>query len=277
MSKTVLITGCSSGIGRLLAIRLHEKGYRIYATARSVEKLGELKSRGIQTLSLDVTSSTSIDSALAAITQNGDTVDWLINNAGYGAMGPLAEMPQEEIERQFATNLYGPLALTRALVPAMKKQGGGRILNIGSVSGILVTPFSGAYCATKAALHAVSDALRMELAPFNIDVMVIQPGAIESEFGNNAEASLQRTLGENSLYESVKEGILQRARASQGNPTPTGDFVDDVIRLLEQKEPPAVARIGNGSTAFPLLARWVPTRLLDKALKRKFGLNKVAT
>jgi NAD(P)-dependent dehydrogenase (short-subunit alcohol dehydrogenase family) len=276
MSRTVLITGCSSGIGRQLSIRLHEKGYRVYATARSLEKLDALRQKGIKVLALDVTSTSSIDDALATIARNGDAIDWLINNAGYGAMGPLAEMPQAEIERQFATNLYGPLALTRALVPGMKQRGGGRIVNIGSVSGILVTPFSGAYCATKAALHAASDALRMELAPFNIDVMVIQPGAIESEFGNNAEASLSRTLGEHSLYEPVKDGILQRARASQSNPTPTVTFVEEMLRLLEQPKPPAMARIGNGSTAFPLLARCIPTRLLDSILRRKFGLDRMA-
>jgi NAD(P)-dependent dehydrogenase (short-subunit alcohol dehydrogenase family) len=276
MSRTVLITGCSSGIGRQLSIRLHEKGYCAYATARSLEKLDALRQKGIKVLALDVTSTSSIDDALATIASNGDAIDWLINNAGYGAMGPLAEMPQAEIERQFATNLYGPLALTRALVPGMKQRGGGRIVNIGSVSGILVTPFSGAYCATKAALHAASDALRMELAPFNIDVMVIQPGAIESEFGNNAEASLSRTLGEHSLYEPVKDGILQRARASQYNPTPTVTFVEELLRLLEQPKPPAMARIGNGSTAFPLLARCIPTRLLDSILRRKFGLDHIA-
>lgn len=277
MSRTVLITGCSTGIGRLLAIRLNEKGYRVYASARSLEALDALQPLGIKTLQLDVTSAASIDNALATITRNDDAIDWLINNAGYGAMGPLAEMPPAEIERQFATNLYGPLALVRALVPGMKRRGGGRIINIGSVSGILVTPFSGIYCATKAALHAVSDALRMELAPFNIDVVVIQPGAIESDFGNNAEASLSRTLGEHSLYASVKEGILQRARASQHNPTPTATFVDALIRTLEQTKPPAVKRIGNGSCAFPLLSRWVPVRLLDKVLKRKFGLDKIAS
>lgn len=273
MPHTVLITGCSSGIGRQLAIRLHQKQHRVYATARNVKKLEALQAQGIRCLSLDVTDNESIKQALASIEQNGDKVDWLINNAGYGAMGPLAEMPHAEIERQFSTNLYGPLALTRALVPTMKQQGGGRIVNLGSVSGILVTPFSGAYCATKAALHAVSDALRMELAPFNIDVIVIQPGAIESEFGSNAEASLQRTLSNNSLYETFKDGILRRARASQDNPTPTPDFVESVIQLLEKSNPPPVARLGNGSTALPILARWIPTRLLDSALKRKFGLS----
>ncbi len=276
MSKTVLITGCSSGIGRLLAIRLNDKGYRVYASARSLDKIESLQSMGIKTLALDVTSADSIAKALATVAGQGDSIDWLINNAGYGAMGPLAEMPATEIERQFATNLYGPLALIRALVPGMKLRGGGRIVNIGSVSGILVTPFSGIYCATKAALHAVSDALRMELAPFNIEVIVIQPGAIESDFGANAEASIARTLGDNSLYEPVKDGILQRARASQDKPTPTGAFVDEMLKLLEQPRPPAVARIGNGSRAFPWLAHWVPARVLDGVLKRKFGLNKLA-
>lgn len=276
MTKTVLITGCSSGIGRTLAMRLNAKGYKVYASARSPEKIESLQAQGIRTLALDVTSEASIDNAIATIVGNGDNVDWLINNAGYGAMGPLAEMPMVEIERQFATNLYGPLALTRAVTPMMQRLGGGRIVNLGSVSGIMVTPFSGIYCATKAALHAASDALRMELAPFNIEVLVIQPGAIESEFGANAEASLERTLASRSLYKPVKDGILQRARASQHKPTPTGEFVDAVIAYLEQPRPAPMIRIGNGSRLFPLLARWVPTRLLDNVLQRKFGLNKLA-
>ena len=275
MTKTVLITGCSSGIGRLLAIRLQEKGYQVYATARSLDKIEPLQDLGIKTLVLDVTSAASVQQAVAQIEANGDAIDWLINNAGYGAMGPLAEMPMEEIERQFATNLYGPLALVRALVPGMKQRGGGRIVNVGSVSGIMVTPFSGIYCATKAALHAASDALRMELAPFGIEVLVIQPGAIESAFGSNAEASLERTLSKPSLYEPVRDGIVQRARASQDRPTPTTDFVDEVIDFLEQEKPAVMKRIGNGSTTLPLMARWIPSRVLDAVLIRKFGLHRL--
>lgn len=275
MPKTVLITGCSSGIGRLLAMRLHEKGYRVYASARTPEKLETLASLGIRTLALDVTVQASIDEAIARIQHNGDRIDWLINNAGYGAMGPLAEMPQAEIECQFATNLYGPLALVRALVPSMREHGGGRIINVGSVSGILVTPFSGLYCATKAAFHAVSDALRMELAPFNIEVMVVQPGAIESDFGDNAETSLARTFGPGSLYRDVKEGVLKRARASQHNPTPTGQFVAELVRTLELDRLPPVKRIGNGSRLMPLAARWLPIRLRDFVLMRSFGLHRL--
>jgi NAD(P)-dependent dehydrogenase (short-subunit alcohol dehydrogenase family) len=275
MTKTVLITGCSSGIGRQLAIRLQEKGYRVYASGRSLEKISSLQSLGIKPLVLDVTCADSIRQAMETIQANGDQIDWLINNAGYGAMGPLAEMPHAEVEKQFATNLFGPLALVRALVPQMKQRGGGKIINIGSVSGILVTPFSGIYCATKAALHAASDALRMELAPFGIEVVVIQPGAIESEFGNNAEASLARTFDESSLYAGVKDGILKRARASQHKPTPTVEFVEQLLAVAEKSSSPAVTRIGHGSFALPLVARWLPVALRDSILKKSFGLNRL--
>lgn len=275
MPHTILITGCSSGIGRLLAVQLRARGHKIYASGRSLEKIATLSELDITPLELDVTRADSIAAALQTIADNGDQIDWLINNAGYGAIGPLAEMPHAEIERQFATNVYGPLALVRALAPAMKANGGGKIVNIGSVSGILVTPFSGIYCATKAALHAATDALRMELAPFNIDVVLIQPGAIESEFGSNAEASLSRTFDNQSLYHEVKEGILKRARASQQNPTSTGEFVETLIRLLEKRHSPALARIGNGSTALPAMERWLPLTVRDFILKRTFGLHRL--
>ena len=199
MTRTVLITGCSTGIGKALAESLHNKGYKVIASARSESKLAPLAELGIVNLPLDVTLAESIASAIQSIEQQGLNVDILINNAGYGAMGPLAEMPTEELEKQFATNVYGPVNMVRACLPMLRQSKQPLIVNIGSVSGILVTPFSGAYCATKAALHALSDALRMELAPFGIDVMTVMPGAIESEFGNSAEASLARTLPKDSL------------------------------------------------------------------------------
>lgn len=274
MKSTVLITGCSSGIGKQLAQAMHQSGYKVFASARSIQKLSTLAALGIQTLELDVTDEHSVNAAVNRIEAEGHKVDILVNNAGYGAMGPLAEMPSSEFERQFQTNVYGPINLVRACVPQMRNQGHGLIVNIGSVSGILVTPFSGAYCATKAALHALSDALRMELAPFNINVLTIMPGAIESEFGNNAEASLQRTYSDQSMYHWAKTGILKRAKASQSNPTPTTDFVNALIQQIEKPSPPAVATIGNGSTALPLMARVVPRKIRDNLLMRSFGLTK---
>lgn len=273
MTRTALITGCSTGIGRKLAEAMHNKGYRVIATARSLAKLEPLADQGITTLALDVTLQDSILAVRQSLESQGLSVDILVNNAGYGAMGPIAEMPQAEMEKQFATNVYGPVNMVRTFAPLMRQQGGGMIVNVGSVSGILVTPFSGVYCATKAALHALSDAMRMELAPFNIHVLTVMPGAIESEFGNSAEASLTRTLPPNSMYEWVKEGINKRAKASQSNPTPTSEFVTELLKTIEASRQSQVA-IGNGSTTLPLVARIVPTKLRDTLLKRAFGLHR---
>jgi len=277
MTKTALITGCSSGIGKQLSMAMLDKGYRVISTARSMEKIADLRAKGAITLALDVTVQASIDDAMTQISAQGHRIDILVNNAGYGAMGPVAEMPSDELEKQFATNVFGPVNMVRACVPDMHKLGGGLIVNIGSVSGILVTPFSGAYCATKAALHALSDAMRMELAPFNINVMTVMPGAIESEFGNSAESSLTRTLPKDSLYEWARDGIQKRARASQSNPTPTDQFVQALLKNIEAVKPTAEVTIGNGSTVLPLLARVLPTKLRDAILKRSFGLHHTPT
>ncbi len=273
MTKTVLITGCSSGIGATLAKTMHQSGYHVYASARNAAKLAPLRDMGIQTLTLDVTQASSITQALNTISADQRTVDILVNNAGYGAMGPLIEMPRTELNQQFETNVYGPLALIQAVAPGMIKQKTGLIINVGSVSGVLVTPFSGAYCATKAALHALSDALRMELAPFNIQVMTVQPGAIESEFGTNAEASLDRTLASNSMYQNIENYIVKRAQASQNSPTTAQALVDELMNHLKSNHPPSTVRIGKGSFVLPIMARVLPYKITDTLLKRAFGLS----
>jgi short-subunit dehydrogenase len=276
MARTVLITGCSSGIGKQLAITLHRRGYQVIATGRKLEKLEPLAQQGIMTLALDVTAQNSIDAAISSIQQQGLSIDILVNNAGYGAMAPAAELSEAALHQQFATNVYGPMNLVRACVPMMHSKRSGLIVNIGSVSGVLVTPFSGAYCATKAAIHALSDALRMELAPFNIEVMVVMPGAIESEFGNAAEAMLPQLLKQDSIYDWARDGIYKRAQASQSIPTPTVKFVDQLVAALEQKTTPPVIAIGKGSLSFRLIARLVPIRIRDKILCRAFGLSQKA-
>lgn len=272
MARTVLITGCSSGIGKQLATTLHQRGYKVIATARRMETLLPLEQQGMMVQTLDVTRQDSIDAAIAAIQEQGLSIDVLINNAGYGAMAPAAELSEQALHEQFATNVYGPMNMVRACLPMMHHKRSGLIVNVGSVSGILVTPFSGAYCATKAALHALSDALRMELAPFGIEVMVVMPGAIESEFGNSAEAKLPKLLQENSLYQWANESIKKRAQASQSNPTPTTEFVEHLVEKLEQRPAPPLVAIGKASLSFRLIARWIPVRLRDNILKRSFGL-----
>jgi len=273
MPRTVLITGCSSGIGKQLAETLHQRGYKVIATARKMEALAPLAELGMMVLPLDVTRQETIDAAMASIAAQNLSIDILVNNAGYGAMAPCAELSEAELHNQFATNVYGPMNMIRACLPMMHKRRSGLIVNVGSVSGVLVTPFSGAYCATKAALHALSDALRMELAPFNIQVMVVMPGAIESEFGNSAEAMLPRLLSNNSIYGWAMDSIKKRAQASQSNPTPTREFVSRLADYIDQQPAPPLVAIGNASRSFPLIARWVPIKLRDKLLRRTFGLS----
>ncbi|HEY1075429.1 MAG TPA: SDR family oxidoreductase [Fontimonas sp.] len=273
-SRVVLITGCSSGIGRELAQQFHARGDTVIATARRIESLAELARAGIRTAPLDVCSAHSIEALRQQLLEQGTTVDLLINNAGYGQMGPLLDLDSESLRAQFETNVIGLLAVTRALVPLMRAARQPRVVNLGSVSGILTTPFAGAYCASKAAVHALSDALRMELRPFGIAVITIQPGAIQSDFGHSAESSLQQRASD-SLYGAAAEGIAARAGASQQHATPTAVFAARLIQAVTAARPPAVVRIGSGSTVLPMLARWLPTALRDGVLSRRFGLNRL--
>ena len=288
--KTVLITGCSSGIGRALCEKYLTKGFHVYASARNIRSLNDLDEHSNLTkLTLDVNSQSSIHNAIAHIKQDNNYLDVLINNAGYAAMGPLADMPLEDLRAQFETNVFAPMELTKACLPFLMakkalakkettknaQQHNAQVVNIGSVSGITTTPFSGAYCATKAALHSLSDAQRMELAPFGIDVITVQPGAIESKFGDNSLNNVLARITPQSLYAPLKEAIQARATASQDNPTPAAEFADTLVEQL-LNNPKAVIRIGNGSFGLPLLKRWLPVAILDKILSKKFNLTSLA-
>lgn len=272
---TVLITGCSTGIGRALALEFSHRGHRVYATARRVETLESLKGQGIQVAALDVNDGASIQALMRRLQQDSAAVDVLVNNAGYGAMGPLAEMPLDELRLQFETNVFSVAALIQAVVPGMASRRAGRIVNIGSVSGVLPTPFSSVYCATKAAVHALSDALRVELAPFGIRVITVQPGGIQSQFGATASAGVVQRQGRLSLYAPLAKAIAARANASQENATPAEDFAREMVDAVLAANPRPVVRIGHGSFLMPFLKRWLPARSLDRILSRRFHLDKL--
>lgn len=276
--KTVLITGCSSGIGRALTNEFLQQGYRVYASARSLTSLADMQHERLRTLSLDVNKQEDIDAAVAAIEQDSGYLSVLVNNAGFAAMGPVAELSQEKLQQQFATNVFAPIALTQACLPLLQKnnkQLASQVINIGSVSGIVTTPFSGAYCATKSALHSLSDALRMELKPFNIDVITVQPGSIESEFGNNSLKNLADLISPTSLYAPLKKNIEARAMASQQNPTTAAKLAEILVKAL-QNHPKSELPIGNGSRLLPLLKRVLSTKMLDNILRKKFGLDELS-
>ncbi len=180
MSKVVLITGCSTGIGRDLAIRLTEAGYTVAATARRVDTLADL-SVGLK-LPLDVTSTESVEQAVAETLRQFGRIDGLVNNAGFGLRGVVEEVPEDSVQKIYDVNVFGVLRMVRAVAPIMRAQGFGRIINISSIAGRVVTPVNGIYSSTKFALEAVSDALRWELQPFGIKVIVIEPGPIRTKF-----------------------------------------------------------------------------------------------
>ncbi len=192
MSKVVLITGCSTGIGRDLAQRLTQADYTVVATARRAEALNDLQAA--LKLSLDVTQPDSVNDAVAHTLQQFGRIDVLVNNAGYALRGALEEVSVEQVQQMFDVNVFGALRMIQTIAPHMRQQRSGRIINISSIAGKCSTPANGTYSATKFALEALSDALRLELAPFGIQVVVVEPGAIKTHFDETAQAHAQDIL-----------------------------------------------------------------------------------
>lgn len=275
MALCILITGCSSGIGAALAREFHRRGHTVYATARKLESLQPLAQQGMRVLALDVNDDASIAAALAVVQQAHGRLDMLVNNAGYSQVGAVVDLEREDLRRQYETNVIAPIAMSRAALPLLRAaaQAGGApvIANMGSIVGVLTTPFAGAYCSSKAALHALSDALRMEVAPLGIRVVTVQPGGVKSSFGNHAEAAIQ--LPAHSLYKSVEQGIRARAQAGQVGATPAEVFVVPVVDALLRSTPPVRIRGGKGSTVLPWLKALLPTRRFDAIVSRRFGLS----
>lgn len=270
---TVLITGCSSGIGRALADAFQQAGYQVWATARKEADLAALAAAGFTAVQLDVNDGLGLGQLAERMQAQIGGLDVLINNAGYGAMGPLLDGGVEAMRRQFETNVFAIVGVTRAFFPLLRRNKG-LVVNIGSVSGLLVTPFAGAYCASKAAVHALCDALRLELAPFAIEVMEVQPGAIASSFAANASQQAEQLLDEASPWWPLREGIRARARASQDNPTPASHFARNLLAAVQRDKRPRLLRLGNGSRALPLIAALLPKSLLEAVLKKRFMLNR---
>lgn len=270
MSKVVLITGCSTGIGRHLAQRLTQLGYTVVATARKVETPDDLAVA--LKLPLDVTQKNSVNQAIALTLQQFGRIDTLVNNAGYSMLGALEEISEEQTQQVFDVNVFGALRVIRGVVPHMRKQGSGRIINISSIAGKLSTPVNGTYSATKFALEALSDALQMELAPFGIQVVLVEPGAIKSRFDATAKTHAQNILlNSASPYRSLYKQSDQFA-ASMRKDEPGPEAVSKVIeRAIEAVTPKA-----RYLAAIPLSGRLV-IHLRDfvwgSVLKQMFKIN----
>lgn len=215
ISKAVLVTGCSTGIGRATAEHLASRGWTVYATARRPDSLADLDERGCKTLQLDVCDEASMTAAVKAVEDAEGAVGVLVNNAGYGLEGAVEEVPMEEVRRQFETNVFGLVRMTQLVLPAMRNQQWGRIVNVSSVGGKLTFPGGGFYHASKHAVEALSDALRFEVRAFGVDVVVIEPGLIRTSFGDTAGSSVARNGGP---YAAFNEGVAHRVRSAYDGP-----------------------------------------------------------
>lgn len=229
----VLITGCSSGIGRDLAEGLDARGYAVVATARHPERLAGLPAA--LKLSLDVERPESIAAAVEQTVDRFGRIDVLINNAGYGQFGALEDLSDEHLHQILEVNFHGPIRLIRAVTPHMRRQGSGRIINLSSVAGRGSFPMWGAYCASKHALEAASDALRLELKPFGIHVVVVEPGAIRTGF--EAAATARGATGSLPVYRSMYQATLERlAELNRAAPGPEA-VTATVLKALQARAP----------------------------------------
>ena len=272
-AQTILITGCSSGIGKALALELRRRGHTIFATARQPGAMAGLTALGLNAVLLDVTRQDSIDQALAQIQSQAGRLDMLVNNAGYGQFGAVIDTEPDALRRQFETNVVAPVAVSRAFLPMLRASRQACIANIGSISGLVTTPFAGVYCASKAALHALSDAMRMELGPLGVRVVTVQPGGIRSSFGDNAEHQIEFPAG--SPYAAIGRFVQGRAQLSQKGATPADQFAVTVADHLLDPSAGPVLRAGAQSTRLPLLKRLLSTRTLDSKMQKLFGLDQL--
>jgi NAD(P)-dependent dehydrogenase (short-subunit alcohol dehydrogenase family) len=267
-----LITGCSSGIGRALVSAFRAHGERVVATARKPESIADLAGDGTLCVPLDVTDASSVRAAVEDAEEWGGGIDLLVNNAGYGLIGPVAELSDDELRHQLETNVVGVVRLIRAVVPIMAARRSGRIVNIGSVASLLATPFGGAYSASKASVHLLSDALRPEVAPFGIDVVVVRAGAVATRFADTADRSVDRYLEHGVLYRDYVDGIRQRAAMSRILAMPADVFARRLVAMVSRPNPPALVKLGGGARLVPALAM-LPKKVLARTLGRKFGLR----
>ncbi len=284
--RNVLVTGASAGIGRHIALDLARRGHRVFAAARNEAALAalvvEARAEGgrLEAVALDVTSEASVTAALAHVRArtDGHGVDALINNAGYGQGGPLLELEDAALRRQFDTNVFGLMAVTRAFAPDMVARGRGRIVNVSSIGGRVTFPFFGAYHASKYALEALSDALRIELGPLGVQVAVVEPGPIRSQFSEVAFGSLGGAAvgagGSGGTAYAASYRLAGDLRAGTDRVSFDPAHVARAVRLAIGSRRPRARYVAPWflGGALALLTR-MPTRWLDAILRRAFGLG----
>lgn len=266
--KTALVTGASSGIGASAVELLLAEGATVYAAARRVDKMQDLKIKGAKILSLDITQESSITSAVRQIEDEQGSVDILINNAGYGSYGAIEDVPMDEARRQFDVNIFGLARLTQLVLPKMRENRYGKIVNISSVGGKIYTPFGGWYHATKHALEGMTDALRLEVKKFGIDAVIVEPGGIATEWGAISAENLIKTSG-NGVYTEQARKTAERmdqmyASGRLSDPEVIGKII---VKAVTATRPRTRYAAGAMSGLVLFLRRWLTDRAFDRLVE----------
>ena len=266
MKKVAIVTGASSGIGKATALQLIKDGYIVYGAARSVDKMNDITVAGGKVIGLDVTNYEQVSQEIQDIIQKEGRIDILVNNAGYAVYGPVEEITVEQAKRQFDVNLFGLAEVTKAVLPTMRQQKSGIILNVSSVGGKIYTPLGAWYHATKHALEGWSDALRLELAQFGIDVVIIQPGAIKTGF----EAAMDQKFSEtnNSPYSQLKitMGKVMHNAYQPGNYSDPSVIAQTISLAIKAKRPKTRYAAGKMAKQTLMGRKWLSDRGFDKMI-----------
>ena len=272
-SKAVLISGCSTGIGRETAKVLATNGWNVYATARRPETIEDLKDAGCKLLALDVTDQASAEAAVDAVVQAEGAVGVMINNAGINELGAIETVPLDRVKQMFETNLFGMMRMCQLVLPGMRAQGWGKVVNVGSMNGRFTWPGMGSYCATKHAIEAISDALRHETRPFGVKVVVIEPGMVKTEFGHTAAA--RRAGDGNGPYADYNEQIADAATTWHTGPMAKlacgpEDVAEAILKALDASNPHARYRVAPSASLLLTTRKLLPDVAFDAFIRTQF-------
>jgi short-subunit dehydrogenase len=267
MKKVILITGASSGMGKETALKLIDEGHIVYGAARRVEKMQDLVEKGGHALKMDVTDHETIVKGVEEVIEEQGRIDVLVNNAGYAIYGAVEDTTIEDARRQFEVNLFGLAAITKQVLPVMRKQRSGRIINITSMGGKIYTPLGAWYHATKHALEGWSDCLRIELKQFGVDVVIIEPGMIATEFGDVLYQPMLDRSGEGP-YSKMANAVADGAKASyeKGGASHASIIANIISKAIRAKKPKTRYAAGKMAKSLMFMRKYFGDRLFDKAL-----------
>ena len=276
--RVALVTGASSGIGRATAIALHQAGFTVYASARTLGTLNDLQRQGLHIVQLDVTDEGSMQGAVRQITTEAGTISVLVNNAGYGLNGPTEELELPEVRREFETNVFGLLRLSQLVLPGMRAQRWGRIIHVGSVGGSFTAPGAGAYHASKYAVEALSDAMRYEVQSFGVDVVLIKPTGVHTAFVGKINASVPDT-GTESPYHAFKENMQRATTQMFSGRAPgiirPGNVTRVIVKAATVPHPRTRYLVGASAHVYLGLRRLVTDRMWDRLMGLQFPMTPV--